>query len=145
MRVLSNIVALLYFIFPMSLVMLILLLQPLMLPKEISTIIDSGFAGPNYARGLVGMFGLVIGLSMLIPPLRKIYQVLPWFYPFIKIFFINFIIVNIGLSILHYGYEVNNEARHTMFYALMTAQLVICRIAMCVYFKYRPVKTYVER
>lgn len=145
MRILGNIVAVLYFIFPMSLMIMILLLQPIMLPSEISTITNSGFSGGTKPREGIMFFAFIIGLSTVIPPLRKMYRTLPWLYPFIKIFFINFIIANIGISILQYGYEVNNEARHIIFFILMITQLVICRIAMCVYFKYRPVKAYVER
>lgn len=139
------IVAVVYFIFPMSLVILMLLLTPLMFPNAISTIINSGFAGPGKEWGFIAMCGFFISLSLLIPVLRRIYLSLPWFYPFIKIFFMNFIIMNIGILILNYGYQVNNEARHIVFFSIMVLQLLICRIAMCFYFKYRPVKAYVER
>jgi len=139
-NILGSMTAAIYFIFPMSLILLVLLVMPLMFLSDVSAITDSGFAGPNTAGSFIGVCGLFIGLSLLIPPLRKMYLVLPWLYPFVKIFFVDLVILNIGISILNYGYQVNNKLRHQIFFFLMILQIVISRIAMCIYFKRKPVK-----
>lgn len=136
----GNIVATVYFIFPMCLVLLLLIIMPLFFLMDVSTVRSSGFAGPNIATALIGTSGLFIGLSLLISPLRKMYRVLPWLYSFIKIFYVNLIIISIGLAILNIGYQVQNDARHTMFFILMLVQVLACRIVMCIYFKLKPAK-----
>lgn len=138
-RILGNTLVAAYFIFPFSIILLVLLLMPLLFLMDVNAIMASGFAGPNLAASFIGVSGLFIGLSLLIPPLRKIYRVFPWLFPFVKIFFINFVILNIGLAILNFGYEISNEARHTTFFVLMIVQLVICRLGMSIYFRLRPV------
>lgn len=142
---LGNIVAVLYFICFMLIVIFFLIFYPLSFPSEVSSIRTSGFAGPNSSASLIGGFGLIIGLSMLIPPLRKMYYVLPWLYPFIKIFFINLIILNVGISILNYGYQTVNDMRHALFFALMIIQIIVSRIAMCIYFRIKPVGVLEEK
>jgi hypothetical protein len=132
--------AAMYFIFLMSIVLLLLIFMPLGFLTEVDSMRSSGFATPNSAASFIGVSGLIIGLSLLIPPLRKMYGALPWLYSFTKIFFVNLIILNVALTILNIGYQINNSARHTMFFILMILQLVICRIAMCIYFRLKPVK-----
>ena len=136
----GNIVATVYFVFPMCLVLLLLIIMPLIFLMTVSTVRSSGFVEPNIATAFIGTCGLFIGLSLLIPPLRKMYKALPWLYSFIKIFYVNLIIMSIGLAILNIGYQVQNDARHTMFFILMIVQVLACRIAMCIYFKLKPAK-----
>lgn len=139
--IIGTIIAVLYFIFPMGLALLVLIFTPLMFLSDVSSIRTSGFAGPRSELAVIGVCGLIIGLSMLIPALRRIYTFFPWMYAFIKIFFINMIILNVALTILNYGYEVQDESRHTLFFILMISQLIICRLGMSLYFKLRPVKS----
>lgn len=139
-NLLGSTAAAIYFIFPMSFVIFLLLFMPLGFLTDVDAMRSSGFAGPNTAGSFIGMCGLIIGLSILIPPLRKMYTALPWLYSFIKILYVDLIILNIGIAILNYGYQVNNEARHTLFFVLMIVQIAVCRLAMCFYFKIRPVK-----
>jgi len=73
------------------------------------------------------------------------YRVLPWLYSFVKIFYVNLIILGIGLIILNFGYQTQNNTRHTVFFILMILQVVICRLAMCIYFKIKPAKIINER
>lgn len=141
----GNAVATIYFIVPMTLVLFIMLIMPFGFLMDVSAIRGSGFAGPNSAASLVGLSGLCIGLSLLIPPLRRMYKALPWLYPFTQIFFYNLVILNIGLSILNYGYEISDASRHTTFFWLMVAQIVLCRLGMCIYYKFRPAKAYEGR
>lgn len=144
-NIIGNIVAAIYFIFPMLLVIFLLIYYPLSFLLNVITIRNSGFAGPNYGGSLIEICGFFIGLSLLIPPLRKMYYALPWLYAFIIISFINMIILYIGSLILDQGYQVVNEIRHTLFFILMFFQILICRFAMCIYFKFKPIKYYEER
>ncbi|MBW6410137.1 hypothetical protein [Clostridium weizhouense] len=144
-KILGNTVAAVYFVFPMSLVLLLLIFMPIAFLMDISAVRGSGFAGPNSSAAFIGFGGLFIGLSLLIPPLRKMYRVFPWLYSFTKIFYVNLIILCIGESILNFGYEVQSNARHITFFILMIVQLFICRIGMCIYFKLKPVKHIEER
>lgn len=144
-NLLGYIIATIYFIFPMCLVLLMLILMPLFFITDVSTVRSSGFAGQNTAGLFIGMCGLFTGVSLLIPTLRKMYRVLPWLYSFVKIFYVNLIILGIGLIILNFGYQTQNNTRHTVFFILMILQVVICRLAMCIYFKIKPAKIINER
>jgi len=132
--------AFLYFVFVMWWVILLLILSPFMLLSDIQVIRKSGFSTSNVGEALIGILGLFIGLSLLIPPIRKMYYKIPWLFPLVKIFFIDVIILSIAVSILNYGYEIRNAVRHNIFYVLMIVQIVVSRIAMCFYFHKNPVK-----
>ncbi|MDN4608463.1 hypothetical protein [Sporosarcina highlanderae] len=131
--------AILYFIFPMSIVLIILIFTPIMFLSDVSTIRTAGFAGPQTGIAMIGICGLFIGISMLVPALRRMYRAIPWLYAFITIFFINVIIANTALMILNKGYEVTNSTRHTIFLILMIVFIIGARLAMSIYFKKRPV------
>lgn len=142
---LGSAAAIIYFICFMSITILLLILYPLMFTSEVNSIRNSGFAGPDDSIIFIGICGLFIGLSMIIPPLRKMYYALPWLYPFVKIFYVNLIILCAGVSILNYGYQTVNEARHALFYTLMIIQIIVSRIAMCIYFKIKPARFLEEK
>nr|BAA31536.1 unnamed protein product [Bacillus sp.] [Bacillus sp. (in: firmicutes)] len=143
MRILKKIFgftfATLYFIFPMGFVILLLVITPMLFMSDVSVIRTSGFAGPNDGIVLISIAGLFIGISLLVPVLRKVYDVFPWLYPFIKIFFVSYVILHLGTVILNYGYEINNPTRHTIFYILMIAFIIVGRLAMSFYFWKKPV------
>ncbi|WP_027632094.1 hypothetical protein [Clostridium hydrogeniformans] len=141
----GNTAAAIYFIFPMSFILFTLLFMPLFFLSSVSAVRISGFAGISMTFEFISVCGFVIGLSLLIPPFRKIYKAFPWLYSFTKIFYANLIILSIGLGILNKGYEIQNTTRHTIFFILMIVQVFICRVAMCVYFKLKPVKNIEER
>lgn len=131
----------LYFIYGMGLALLILIFMPIGFLMDVDTILTSGFATADMAVEFISITGLIIGISMVIPSLRKIYKVFPWMYSFIKIFYFNLIILCVGLSILNKGYEVTNTTRHTIALIIMIIQIIICRLYMCLYFKKKPVKS----
>lgn len=141
---LGSTAAVIYFICPMSFILLLLLIMPFGVLSDINSIRSSGFAGPSYALSFIGVTGFALGFSLIVPALRKMYRVLPWLYPFTKIFFANLLILCVAISILNYGYEVNNSARHTTFFVLMLVEILVGRIAMCFYFKSRPAR-YAEK
>lgn len=131
---LGNIAALVYFLTVMWWVLLLLMFVPLGLFSEIDTVLSSGFATTNIGATFIGIFGLFIGLSLLIPAFRKMYYKLPWMFPFVKILYPNVVIMSIATMLLNYGYEVQSPARHTLFFVLMIVQIILCRALMCIYF-----------
>ncbi len=137
-NVLGNLMAFSYFLFPMFAILLVMLFSPLFFLTEVSSMRDSGFAGPGSAEAFIGACGLCIGISLLIPYLRRMYRALPWLFSFVKIMYINVVILMTGTLILRYGYEVNDEARHSLYFLLMIAFTIVCRLIMCIYFKLRP-------
>ncbi|WP_449540102.1 hypothetical protein [Ferdinandcohnia sp. Marseille-Q9671] len=138
-KLLGSTLAFGYLIFPMSFILLILLVTPLMFLSDVSAIRTSGFAGPDTALSMIGVSGLVIGISLLVPVLRRIYAVFPWLYPFVKIFFVGMVIINIALSILNFGYQTVSGTRHMLFFILMIVFVVLGRLGMSFYFHRNPV------
>lgn len=136
----SILAAVIYWIFPMWVVFALLLFMPLAFLSNVNTITSSGFAGLNISHSLIGVIGLLTGISMLIPPFRRAYRKFPWLHSFIKILFVDFVILNIGEVVLNFGYQVQNNSRHAIFFTLMIVQIILCRVGMCIYFKLKPVK-----
>ncbi|MGN7479381.1 hypothetical protein ACTHOQ_16190 [Solibacillus silvestris] len=128
-----------YFIIPMGVVILLLVFTPLMFQSDVNAIRASGFAGPDRSITFISMAGMIIGISLLVPALRKVYGIFPWLFPFVKIFFVTFVILNVGIAILNYGYEVNNPKRHTLFYILMIVFVFSGRLVLSYYFWRKPV------
>lgn len=138
-RVLGIVIATAYFIFPMSFILILLIFTPLMFFSDISAIRNSGFAGPDSALAMIGLSGLTIGMSLLIPPIRRIYSFFPWLYTFVEVFFVNFVILTIGISILNFGYKTVDPTRHTIFYVIMIIFVIVGRIGMSIYYRWKPV------
>lgn len=137
---LGNTMAFLYFIFIMIWILLLLALVPFTLFMDIQTIRESGFSTTDFGMTFMAVFGLFIGISLILPMLRKMYYKLPWLLSYVKILYCNLVIMSVATYILNYGYEVQNSKRHMIFFILMIAQIVICRIGMCIYFNKRPVQ-----
>lgn len=138
--ILGSTAAFIYFVLVMWWILLMLLFAPLGLLMDIQTVRSSGFSTTNIGMSFIGIFGLFIGLSLLIPALRKMYFKLPWMFPFVKILFVDVIIMTVATFILNYGYEIQNNTRHTAFFIIMIVQIILCRIAMSIYFNKKPVK-----
>ena len=130
----GSVAALIYFLTVMWWVLLLLPFVVLMLFTDIGVIRSSGFSTVNTGISFVAIFGLLLGLSLLIPAFRKMYYKLPWLFPYVKIMYLNLIIMSIAVALLNYGYEVQNPARHTLFFILMIIQIIICRLLMSLYF-----------
>jgi hypothetical protein len=138
--ILGNMAAVIYFLAVMWWILLMLVFVPFVLVSDINTIRSSGFSTSNMGTTYIGVFGLFIGLSLLVPVFRKMYYKLPWMFPFVKILYLNVIIMSIATMILNYGYEVQSQTRHTVFFVLIICQIIICRIIMCIYFSKRKVQ-----
>lgn len=138
---LGNIAVIIYFITVMWWILLLLPLVPISLIVDISSIYSSGFSkGTNTGIEFIGILGLFIGLSLLVPAFRKMYDKFPWMFPYVKILYGNVVILGIGTTLLNYGYQVQSEARHTFFLVFTVVQIIVCRILMCIYYNKRKVQ-----
>lgn len=139
LRIIGILITIAYLIFPMGLIFLLLIFVPLTFFSDVSMVRTSGFAGPQDQLSLIGLSGLVIGLSLLISPLRRIYTFFPWMYAFVKIFFVGMVVLLGGIAILNFGYQTVNPTRQTTFYVLMIVFVIIGRLLMSFYFMRKPV------
>ena len=77
---------------------------------------------------------------MFVPAFRKCFDKLPWLFPYIIILTADVTILSIGIEILNFGYQTQNDSRHTLFLVIMILQMILCRIAMCIYCHKKPIK-----
>jgi hypothetical protein len=138
--VLGNIAAVIYFLVVMLLVIMFLIIAPILLIISIKDILVSGFSKEDLGMIYIVFPGLFIGISLFIPAFRRMYYKLPWLFPFVKILYLNDIILSIATMLLNYGYEVQDSARHTLFLFIMIGQIIICRVLMCIYFRKKKVQ-----
>lgn len=132
-RWISNVIAILWFFGVVIWMLLLLPIVLLTLPGDINSIMESGFGTQTVGFTFLFLFGLIFGVTMLVPTFRKCFKKLPWLYSYVIILFADVAIVAIATEILNYGYSVQNDTRHTLFFALMIIQIVICRIIMCIF------------
>lgn len=136
----SNIAAVLWFFGVLIWVLLMLLIALIILPGDITSIMESGFGTQSSGFTFLSLFGLISGITMLVPAFRKCFRKLPWLYPYITILTADVAILSIGIELLNYGYKVQSDARHTLFFVLMVVQIVVCRIAMCIFYHKKPMR-----
>ncbi len=139
-NLLGNTAAAIYFLAVMWWMLIMLIFAPIGLFSDINTILKSGFSTSNIGPAFIGVFGLFIGLSLLIPAFRKMYYKLPWIFPFVKILYPNVVIMSIATMLLNYGYEVQSPLRHNLFFIIMICQIIVCRALMCIYFSKKQVQ-----
>lgn len=139
-RWISNIAAILWFFGMLIWILLMLPITLLMLPSDITSIMESGFGTKTIGFTFLLIFGFIFGITMLVPAFRKCFYKLPWLYPYITILTADVAILAIGIEILNYGYQVQSDSRHTLFLVLMIAQIIVCRIAMCILCHKKPMR-----
>ncbi len=111
---------------------------------DYNAIKSSGFSGQNLGISIIALYGLICGISMLVPPFRRIYKKLPWLYVYTQILTVDLLIVTIAIYILNYGYEVQDTSRNTIFLILSIISLVVLRLLTCIYYKFKPLKNVKE-
>jgi len=136
----SNIAAILWFFGVLLWALLLLPLAMMMLPTDIPIILESGFSTQTIGYVFLAGFGLIFGITMLVPAFRKCFRKLPWLYPYITTLTADVTIICIGVELLNYGYQVQSDSRHTLFLWLMIGAMVLLRITMCIYFHKRPTR-----
>ncbi|BCN29870.1 hypothetical protein [Anaeromicropila herbilytica] len=88
----------------------------------------------------LGSYCFIFGITFAIPILRKMYRAFPWLYPITLTILLDYVIIALGYMILSYGYQIINVSRNKMFFIIMIVQLVVCRVSMCIYFKFKPIR-----
>ena len=139
-RWISNIAAVLWFFGAVIWMLLMLFIALIMLPNDIASIINSGFGIESIGFTLLLIFSFIFGITMLVPGFRICFRKLPWLYPYITILSANLTIVAIGIQILNYGYQVQSDTRHMLFLVLMIVQIIVCRLAMCIFCHKKPIR-----
>lgn len=139
-RWISNNAAVLWFFGVLIWMLLMLPITLIMLPSDITSIMDSGFGTQPIGFTFLLVFGLVFGITMLVPAFRKCFRKLPWLYPYITILTADVAILSIGIELLNYGYQVQSDSRHTLFLVLMIVQIAVCRVAMCILCHKKPMR-----
>ncbi len=139
-RWISNIAAILWFFGVVIWMLLMLFIALIMLPNDIASIINSGFGIESIGFTLLLIFSFIFGITMLVPAFRKCFRKLPWLYPYITILTANITILAIGIQILNYGYQVQSDTRHMLFLVLMIVQIIVCRLAMCIFCHKKPIR-----
>lgn len=139
-RWISTIAAVLWFFGVLIWVLLILPVTLIMLPEDITFIMDSGIGIHTNGFTFLSIFGFVFGITMLVPAFRKCFFKLPWLYPYITILTADVAILSFGIELLNYGYQVQSDSRHTLFLVLMIVQIAVCRIVMCIRCHKKPVR-----
>jgi hypothetical protein len=130
----SKVAATLYFIVVMVPTLLLLILSPTLFLGNIIQILESGFTTLTSDMAVTMLLGFLIGISALFPALRLMYHKLPCLFPFVKILYINVIIMEVAPLILNYGYEIQDSNRHTIFFVLTILEIIVGRALMCLYF-----------
>lgn len=100
---------------------------------DIQIVLQSGFGTQQVALGILAILSFFSGVTMLVPLFRKNFYKYPWLYPYIMILTVNLAILAVGIEILNYGYQVQNESRHTLFFWIMIVQLIVSRLVFCIF------------
>lgn len=105
---------------------------------DIVGMLKSGFSASTVGFVFCFMAGLIFAITGWVPAFRKCYYKLPWLYPLSMILTMHLFILSIAETILAKGYETMNPANHVIALVIMIIQLIVCRVAMCIYLKKYP-------
>jgi hypothetical protein len=107
---------------------------------DMKYIIYNEISKENIGFIFIMLICLLFSFPMLIPYFRFIFKKLPWLYAYITLALLDIFLISIGISILNYGYEIKNANRHFLFFIFMIAWMVIGRLSICLYYKFKPIK-----
>lgn len=105
---------------------------------DIVVMLKSGFAIQTIGFVFCFLVGLIFAITGWVPAFRRCYYKLPWLYPFSMMLTMHLFILSIAEAILAKGFSVISAPRHTATIIIMIVQIVVCRIAMCIYLKKYP-------
>jgi nitrate reductase NapE component len=107
---------------------------------DINNIISNEASRENIGFVFIMLICLIFSLAMIVPSFRSIFKKLPWLYAYTLIALLDILLISIGILIINYGYEVKNEHRHFLFLTFMIFWMIIGRLSMCFYYKFKPMK-----
>lgn len=139
---LGNTLIVLYYAIMMLVVVLYLPIVLIDLLQNIFGVVRYGFCinDPNVVPAHMVLFGLLISISLLVPPLRRAYRRVPWLFPYVRLLYTDFMIVGWCLLLLERLLQVHNDTRHLVLAVINIFLLVLSRMIMCYYFDRRPVR-----
>lgn len=106
--------------------------------NNIFGMIKSGYATTTVGLECVFVMGIMFSITGLVPAFRRCYIKLPWLYPLNVLLLCNLFIVSIAEEIIAKGYERVITSRHIVAIVIMLVQIIVCRVAMSIYFKKYP-------
>jgi hypothetical protein len=135
----SNILAVLWFFGVLMWTILFMIIVILMIFfADILGMLKSGFSTPTIGFVYCFLSGIVFAVTGWVPAFRKCYHKLPWLYPLSIILTMHLLILSIAEVILAKGFQVINTPRHTIVIVIVIIQMILCRVAMCIYLKKKP-------
>ena len=136
----ANLAAILWFFGVLIWVLLTLPFVMIIVSGDMISLVRNGFSTSNASFDFLFVYGLVFGITMLVPAFRRCFRKLPWLYPYITILSADITFLSVAIAILNFGFTVQNDTRHIIFIILAVLQIVVCRLAMCFYCHRKPVK-----
>lgn len=113
-------------LFFFSLISLLVILAPIYFIFDVSRFFINGTIN-NTCLTMLYVFGVFGGASMLIPVVRKSYDIVPWMYFFVKVIFLDLMIMGVTLKSI---FIINNQEISLL---IMLLIFIILRIIMCIY------------
>ncbi|SFU50787.1 hypothetical protein SAMN04487886_104322 [Clostridium sp. DSM 8431] len=114
------------YLFFFSLISLVILLAPIYFIFDINKFIIKGTVN-NTCLTMLYVFGIFSGAAMIIPAFRKIYDLVPWMYFFVKVIFFDLIVMGVSLNGL---FIINNLV---LGFLIMMVVFILLRTIMCIY------------
>lgn len=105
---------------------------------DIMGMINSGCSMSTIGFVFCFMASLIFAITGWVPAFRRCYYKLPWLYPLSMMLTMHLYIISIAEAILAKGYETMNPTKHTIALVIMIIQIIVCRVAMCIYLKKYP-------
>lgn len=140
MKIIGNIVAVIWFIVAVLWTVILLPLAIWIVFDDYRIVIVSGFGCVTSGFSFLVIFAFIHGITLLVPVFRKCYSKLPWLYPYMVILMLNLLNLAIGEEILNFGYQTQNTVRHVIFIILTIIQLIAGRLLICWFLKKRPIR-----
>lgn len=138
-NIMSNLLAVFWFFGVLIWTLFILVFANIyVLFSDILGMLASGVYSTTVGFVYLFIVGVVFGITGLVPSFRKCYYKLPWLYPFSMIMTMNLVILSIAEEILAKGFQVISTPRHIVTILLMIAQIILCRLIMCIYLNKNP-------
>lgn len=129
-----------YFSFYISILMVLINSLRIIFVK-IKPMLEEELAIPVFIQELDFLFGvgMIMAITGFIPLFRKAYLIFPWIYPYSMILLMDNAIFALAAIILEKGFSVINDLSHMPTIILMIIQIVVCRLAMCIYWYKFPI------
>ena len=135
---LANIVSTIWFVIVIVGTILLELLTILIIVSNLHVMLKNGVSTGSVGLTICFVVGGIYGLTGVIPFLRRSYYKFPWLYPFCTMLTMDLFIVSIAEEVLSKSFSVMNPARQSAGIVLAIILVVILRVLMCVYLKFKP-------